>query len=222
MKQNKVTGFWMRFLARIIDFIFLGGLIVLFGWLTTDSITTATGEQSLGFNEAWKFYVWASSTIVLFGLGFIAMPWATKGRTLGMLICRIKIKFENKKVLLSILKRELFFGATWMWTSFLLMVIVGYPMINEFAQTNQSVNDPYTAWETARIAMLSVFTSVPMFIMFGCAISIVVRKGKKGFHDSFSNTTTVWENKFIVIKDKKEEMKSIQPLPIVNKPVEWV
>lgn len=228
MRENKVVGFWMRFLGRLIDLVVVGGLVVLIGWLTTSQIPTEVQPDPnkvttvLGFAKPYEFYVWALSTMSLFAINFILVPFLTKGRTFGMFVCRIRIVLPEKKAFLAILKREMLFSGTWIWSTFLLMTLVNHTLINQFALTDQSLNNDYTAGESARLAVLSVFASVPMFLMFGSAISIVVRKNKSGFHDSFSNTKTVWEKKFVEIKVDEVENISIQPMPVKNNSVEWI
>lgn len=235
MKQNKVSGFWIRLLGRLIDLVIVGAFVVLFGWLLTGQVPTEVqpfplkekwllekGTTVLGFVEPWEFYVWAVSTMILIAIEFILIPWLTKGRTPGMFICRIKIKFNNNKIFLSILKREIFYALTWIWSTLMLMVIINHTMINQFALTDQDLNNDYTSWELARISVLTVLTSFPMFLMFGSAISIVIRKGRIGFHDTMSDTTTVWENKFVEIEKQENEIISIPPMPVKNKLVEWI
>ena len=211
---NKKTGFWIRFLVRLLDFAIVGAASVLVAYLLMDA------NGVIHFKKWYMFYVWSSITTIVIFLWFIFVPFITRGQTPIMWIMRIKIIFNNEKIFLSIIRREFLFSLTWMFMNLLTMVVVNHTLIHKFSLTNQE-NITYSDWEKLRKNIITSVGSIMIVIQFIYAISIFVRGEKKGLHDSQSNTWTIWVNKYI---NKPKEIKEtkIKPRLMVNNPVLWV
>lgn len=211
---NKKTGFWIRFLARLLDFVFVGAASVLVAYLLMDT----NGE--IHFKEGFMFYVWSIITSILIFSWFILIPIITRGVTPMMWVLKIKIIFNTEKIFISIIRRELLFSLTWIFMNMMTMAVVNHTMIHKFSMTNQD-NISYSSWEKLRKNIVASVGSIMIVIQFIFAISIFVRGDKKGLHDSQSKTWTVWINKLV---DKPKEIKEIKikPRMIGNNPVIWV
>lgn len=209
------AGFWIRFITKILDFIWpiVASVGILFALLVK--------KQNYQFKEDWGYYVWTIVTITLIIISFIVIPYFTKGRTLAMYITRIKIVPEDEnKLLVSLIKREAVFSLSWVFMLLLAMAVINHTLINDFAKKDQSKID-YSIFEKIRMGIISAAGTVVIIIQLIACIGIIIKKDKKGFHDNASNTTTVWINKF-VSKPQEKTIKPIQPRPVNDEIVEWV
>ena len=211
---NKKTGFWIRFIARLTDFVFVGVASVLVAYLLMDT------KGSIHFKKGYMFYVWSLITTILIFSWFVLIPWLTKGVTPMMWVLRIEIVFNSDKVFKSIIRREFFFSLTWIFMNLMTMVIINHTLIHKFSLTNQS-KLTYSDWEKLRKNIMASIGSILIVIQFIFAISIFVRGDKKGLHDSQSNTWTVWTNKFVDKPTETKEIK-IKPKMIGNNPIIWI
>ena len=212
MKKNKQTGFWIRFISRVLDVCAISFISIL------------TAFIMMSYNNGWHFknnfyfYIWTLEFMILCFLWFVLIP-VIKGQTLFMWVFRIKIIFHEKKFI-SMIKRELFFSISWIFMMFLVMVIINHTLILEFVSKKHSIKK-YTNFEKIRINLISSIGGVLTLIQFITSISICVRGDKKGLHDTFSKTQTVWKNKYIKI-NKEFNKIIIKPKIVKNIPVEWM
>lgn len=137
-----------------------------------------------------------------------------------MFLLKIKIKFNNKKsMFLDLIRREVFFSIVWIINIFLLMTVINHTMINSVI-TNDMGN--FNTWENFRLSIFGSINSILILFQWIFAISVIVRKNKEGLHDKFSNTETIYINKFVEVKNESKRVKSFKPF-LINKPkVEWV
>lgn len=260
-KTNKVAGFWIRFLARMIDYIIFISILAALGYafLTKGSYNfgptvSNDGKNTLidygskyHFASNADYYSWLGTCLAVIITQFIIIPTLTNGRTMGMAICRIRTLVPKSKStkwhviwghrLLAIFKRELFVGMVMAINLALMMIIFDASLFNKFSyftkdRVNQFKSDynitSSDIWGTTlaslRVALLTTFTSVLIIGQLLCGVSIIVRKQRKGLHDSFSRTTTVWEKRYVEVKAKTqdEDSTSFRPHLVKKQNIEWI
>lgn len=215
MKVNTQAGFWIRLLARMIDLIIFGLIMV------GSALINLRKDNFWYFQDNWFFYVWILFNILILFLMFILLPVLFNGQTLGMFVTRIKITFQEKDKWKSIIKRELFFAITWIILLVIIGAVVNHTLFAKYARTHQK-DIKYSSWEQIRISIVTTVASLLTLIQMVCAISVVVRKPHPGIHDSYSKTKTVWINKFTTINKTNNKFVSIKPQMIKNEKVEWL
>ena len=216
MKKNKIAGFWIRLSARIIDLIFFGFTSLFIAFFSIQK------KVVWEFKEPFLFYVWSISTIIILFLYFCILPLFFGGKTIGMFICRIKIKFKNSNKFKSIFKRELFFSLTWLFLLVLVTIVINHTLISKYASTNQE-QITYSDLELLRKSTTTTIGGIFVLIQMICAISIVVKKPGPAIHDQFSETETVWIDKYSKIKKQQSnEIISIRPKLIKQEIIEWI
>ena len=215
MKQNKISGFWIRLFSRFLDLTFFSIFSLLLAY-----IFLVKKSNVLEFDKPYFFYIWNIFSILLLFTISILFPIAYKGQTPGMLLLGIQIIFENEnRKLRSQIKRELFFSLAWIFNLIALLTIINHPLINKILINRQ--NAEYSIFENMRIALFATSSSMIFLMQWIFAFSIMIRKGKIGFHDQMSKTKTVYKNKF----EKIERLKPIvcfKPFMIKNKKIKWV
>ena len=212
--ENKRTGFWIRFAARILDLLVVCSAAVLSAYFMMDK------NGGLHFKEDYLFYVWSIEFSTMLFIWFILIPVLTNGFTPFMWVCRIKIDFNGQNRWMAILKRELFYSVYWIFMTIFVATVINHTLIGNYAKSTQK-GIVYSDWDKLRIGIVSSVGSILIVIQFIFSISIFVRGSKKGLHDTYSNTWTVWINKHT--KEAKVKVKlEIKPRPVNNNPVEWV
>lgn len=213
--DNKKTGFWIRFLARISD------LVITLSWITV-SAYLMMDHSSAGwrFNETYEFYLWVIEFTTTMLLWFILIPYWTNGYTFSMWMLRIRMVFDGENKLISIIKREIFFSVSWIVMGILVGTIINHTLIYKYAKSNQE-NISYSNLEKLRTGIVTSIASVLMVCQFVFSMSIFVRGDKKGLHDTQSKTWTVWTNKFVK-KTEEKKIETIKPRRVNNNPIEWI
>lgn len=216
MKKNKIAGFWIRLLARIIDLIFFGSISLFIAFFSVQK------KVIWEFKEPFLFYIWSIATIIIIFLYFCILPLFFGGKTIGMFICRIKIKFKNYSKFKSILKREFCFSLTWIFLLILVTIIINHTLISKYASTNQK-QIIYSDFELLRKSTLTAIGGICVLLQMICSISIVVKKPGPAIHDQFSETETVWIYKYSKTKKQQSnEIISIKPQLIKQEIIEWI
>lgn len=108
----------------------------------------------------------------------------------------------------------------WIFMTIFVAIVINHTLIDKYAKSEQK-GIPYSDWDKLRIGIVSSVGSVLIVIQFIFTISIFVRGQKKGLHDTYSNTWTVWVNKFQDSKPNVPKLE-IKPRPVNNNPVEWI
>jgi uncharacterized RDD family membrane protein YckC len=98
MMGQKYAGFWIRFLAYLIDSIILGVVgRILFGSQVTQYDTSGSGVSFNVSYTGWR---------VIIPIGYVLIFWITLSATPGKMICKLKIcpinipmqqRIKNKK-----------------------------------------------------------------------------------------------------------------------------
>ena len=214
MEIQKSANFWIRFLARLLDSILIGAIIVLIAFSNLEK----EPKWHFSSEEAWFFYVWiASSVVVILGY-FIGIPMLI-GSTLFQFVLRIKIEFNDSKFK-TLIKREIYFSLMWSILFILVGAVINHTLINKYATSDQD-SVSYSTLESLRVAIVSTFGTMSVVVQLGVSVSILVRKQKGGFHDSSSNSRVVWINKTIKVS-KQDKTIGFRPKLIVNKHYEWI
>lgn len=214
-KENVTAGFWSKFLARIIDLVIMSLIVVGIGF------SIMTRYPKWHFDQPWKFYAWIFIFFVTVSVEFILIPILFDGKTLGMYVVKIKITTQEYSMGKSVLKREAFFALMWLLNIILITIIINHTLINKYALTKQT-DIKYTAWETARISMVSSVGSITIIIQMLFAISSIVRKDKRSLHDVYSKTRVVRYNKFQDVAVKTKTARKIKPVMIEEPEVKWI
>lgn len=252
-KINKPAGFWIRFLTRLIDLaIFLAIVIgTAFAFLSKSPwhpLGDASGNQgqftptSYHFESVGNYYGWLAISIVSIGLLFILIPMLTNGRTLAMLICRIKIviKEEDKTKpwikrffarFTPLFKREIFMSLAIAINMLLVIALFDKDLFNKFTYWSKknlekhdlAAKDVFSSLDSLRIGIITTVASVLFVVEMIFALSIIVRKNKGGFQDSLSKTKTIWEKRMVELKQPKDDsVTSFKPRLVKKEQIEWI
>ena len=221
IKFKRKAGFWIRFLARIMDSLLIWLLAMPFIILIVEK------DSTLGwsFKQDFLFYVLAFYLIVLYAISFIFIPMLFNGRTISMWICQIQITNKNnnhsKINFKSIIKRELWFGLTWIFLIVWVTIIINHTLILKFASSKTNFKN-LSDLDKLRFNIATSIGSVVVLIQILIGVSLIIRKDKKSLNDLFSDTYTVWRKRYISIE--KEEVNEIKlPIrPVNNNQVEWI
>lgn len=244
-KIHKPAGFWIRFLARALDYVAFAAFSVGIAFLLMkhvsydDTIYKADGvtvdtvyhTSTYVFLENWKYYVWLLSNIAMVLVLFIAIPLITNGRTIFMALFRIKIVFTKNK-LWSLIKRELFLSLTIALNLVLILALFDATIFSKFARSDikdykdflsKHGRSYFSATDNLRISIVTTLASLTFVGQLIMGISIIMRKQRLGLHDSYSNTKTIWEKRYVELKDKKTEdgVKSFAPHLVKKQSYEW-
>ena len=214
--MNKTAGFWIRFFTRLLDSIVVFALSGIFLYLIVDIENNVIKSFKLDI----LFYFWILFFIFLLITIFILIPYFLNGQTLFMKLFKIKIEFELKNKLFSLIIRELFFSISWIFMSLLLAIMINHTLILKFASTSFSRLN-FTNFEIFRIYVIRSFGGIITLIQFCFLVSIIVKQDKIGLHDIQSKTRVVWINKFFE-KIQEEKPVRIKPTIIKNNPVIWI
>lgn len=268
-KINKPAGFWIRFLARILDLIIFLAIIIGTAFVllkrsdwTAYSVKVGNTQEAVitvhtfHFDSAANYYSWLIISIASLFVLFIIIPMLTKGRTLAMLICRIKIDIQEDKTkpwikrvfarFVPLFKREIFMSLTIGINLILIMALFDEETFNKFTYFSKKTMDDlekkdftlsngqvihglksgdiFGTLVSLKIAIVTTFASILFVGQMILALSIIVRKQRRGFHDSFSKTKTIWEKRMIELKDNNQDEKitSFRPRLVKKEPIEWI
>lgn len=218
--ENKKTGFWIRLLSRLIDLAIIFSFMIISSVLMLEKI-----DGQWQFKENWMFYLWIILLMTLVFILFILLPVLLNGITLGMFITRIKIKFkDDESKWRSILVREMFFSISWIFICFLIMSLINHSLIIMFTSVDKKWTERFSNLspiDKLRVNLVTSLSAILIVIQFIYVISIIVRGEKKGLHDTHSNTSTIWVNKWVE-KQKNPKQIKISPRPVNNNSIDWI
>ena len=214
------AGFWIRLLARLIDFSIIAvfsNVALLFSIKKTAS--------SWEFRYWFLFYIWACFTALLVFFVFVLIPILTRGGSIGYRICKLKILTKQKSFYKAILDREFIYGISWTVIILLSTIIINHTLIYKLSnRTFDTKNIPkLSVMERTRISVMASISSVLFIIQAFTAITIVLNKNNLGVHDRISQTTVIRTNKEIMKKDNElYNPVFISKKHVNNKKVIWV
>lgn len=216
--ENVRAGFWVRFAARLIDFLIIAFFsnLVLFFSVTNDG-------TSWKFKVWYLFYIWSFFTALLVFIVFVLIPILTQGWSIGYKLCKIKVVSNSTQPLWSIiLKREILYGISWTLIILLSSIVINNSLIFKISSHNPNIK--LTTWEQTRLSIVASISSLLFLVQAFVAITIIANKNKLGFHDKATESFVIFTNKKHMNSNTtiKRYKKLISPKKIVNKPVEWI
>lgn len=207
MTNNKITNFWIRLVARLIDLLCLIIIATISGWLFMKKNGDSNEVKTI-FKTWWFFYVYAFIIILSIFFLFIALPMMWKGKTIGHFLTRTKI-VSDINLQLGILKREIFWAWSWIFSVLSVVILINHTLVDKFALVSRSKDLALSNWDTMRISFVSSIAAIVCFIQMTFAISIIVKSNKIALHDIYSHTKTVYINKFVPIVKINDEVDEI-------------
>ena len=246
-KENKVAGFFIRFLALAIDviiFVAIGmasSLICISKHIYTfsDLETGITNQLNIyQINQPWTYYVWMIIIILTLTIQFIIIPFLLKGKTIGMVITKLKIKtLELDLSLKKVIWQRIQVGALlWIILVILFMIFINTKTINKINLFTFIQQHNFNDWsnvnkielantyklstlETSLFAIPATISSVILFGQLFCLISVGISKNKHGIIDKISNSIIVYEKQFIINKIEKIEIED--PIKEIKSIIVW-
>lgn len=194
----KTANFWKRALARLIDLSLVFGLFIVVTYL---SLVKSDGQWS--FKYDWLFYLNCLALVALIVLFLIIIPFATNGQTIGNLATKTKLE-TDKKLLIALLSKEMFFGLSWVFLSLAAMALVNHTLAISYITVSTSDNN-YSTWEAVRVNLVVSLSSITTLIQLVLIGSMLVKS--PGWNDKLSETTIVDLKQFVEIT--KQENKQI-------------
>ncbi|QKX37397.1 RDD family protein [Metamycoplasma hominis] len=205
IKINIKANFWIRLAATLIDFL------VFIGFLIGSSFAIFNYKEAKFYNY-WSYYLWIIMIILVQNIIWIIIPIFTKGYTLGLFICRLKIiKQQNNKSKFSkvIFDRQRLFSFIWMIIFALFMIFISPQTFEQAANLSQT--KPLDQLQKAFLSIPSVLSALATFLEFLFILSNA--KGDRiGLNDKFSGSYTVWAKKYEDIEENNIDNLIIKPI----------
>lgn len=232
MLQNKKAGFWIRFLSILIDIIIFCviGITSSLMCLQKKEFPTINVEIYQISDDWYLYYIWLNLLIIIISIQYILIPFCFKGKTIGMMITKLEIDFQNSLKWKTILKRIelgpmlwiiiIFFFICFVWPSTInKMTVISYIRTNfsNLQQTDQNYQLVKELLEQNKLNLIErICYSIPastspliLFFDLFMLISIGFRKNKIGLIDRFSSSFVVYKNRFEQTIEK--ELQVIEP-----------
>ncbi len=197
---KKTAGFWIRVLSILIDLILFCGIAIP---LSLIAINQSTETLNI---ITWGYYVWMSLIIFEILILFIGIPILLKGRTIGMLICRINLISLNEEnpVWLMVLKKNQFYGFLWIFSILISMSFISPSLAQKMSDISnqQDGKIELEPWEAALIAIPSTTSGIIIFLNMLSIISINMNKNMYSIVDKMINTKMIYLNKDVEVFDE--------------------
>ncbi|AXE61010.1 hypothetical protein DA803_02865 [[Mycoplasma] phocae] len=201
---NRKANFWIRLLSSIIDLLIFISLAIISSFLVFNY------KQGQYINK-WNYYVWLALLIFMLNIFWIIIPILFNGQSIGMIICRIRIIPQENKTKLSraIFDRQRLFAFTWMIIFLLFIIFVSPELFIRAAKINKNSAKLGTL-ERIFVLIPTALASITSFAEIFLVISNV-KENRIGINDNFSNTFTVWKNRFDKVEENEEINTIIKP-----------
>ncbi|WP_330463346.1 RDD family protein [Metamycoplasma gateae] len=214
IKKNIKANFWIRTLATLIDllifiFITISTSFLVFNYKKGDFHTENTVYKEI----IYRF--WLLFLIVFLVFWYILIPIISRGQTVGMLICKIKIlptEKNDKKLSKVIFDRQRLFSFLWMFV-FISFMLLSTDAFLKAARGNK-LNNVEKLILSIPTALSVIAINIQLFILI-----TGIKANRINLNDKFSNSLTVWKNKYEEIineEDNKKIMPKKRVLPEVN------
>ena len=213
------AGFWIRLLARLIDFSILAVFSNIF--LISSLKKTSTSWE---FRYISLFYLWGIFTALLIFIIFVLIPIWTKSGSLGYKICKLKVISNQKSFTKAILDREFIYGISWTIVILLSTIIINHTLIYKLSNRtfDTKSNIKLSVWEQTRVTVVASISSVLFVIQAFSAITIILNKDNLGLHDRISQTFVIRTNKKVLAKNKTYQPIFISKKQVINEPIIWI
>ncbi|RMA78529.1 RDD family protein [Metamycoplasma subdolum] len=215
VKQNKLANPWIRLLATIID-----NLIFLSIFLAVSFLVFDYQKSTYRFSK-YFYYLWLSSGIILIIINQIVLPVFLKGKSIGMLICKIHVlNLEHRRRFSkAVFDRSRLFGFLWLCIICFYVVLISPETFIKISQVGFKKEDLNLVQK--------IFFAIPLTLTsFGLIVQVVFvisnfSTNRIGWNDKFSNTRTVWDNKFDEIEEDDNVLEKIIPIKRVLPKIEF-
>lgn len=203
IKKNIKANFWIRILATIIDLLFfilfaIGTSFIVFNYKKANFYT----ENILYRELIYRF--WLLLLIIFIIFSYLLIPIFSKGQTIGMLICKIKIQSNeetNKKIKISkyIFDRQRLFAFFWIFIflSFMLISTDGFLK----AARGQKLNSAEKIVLSLPVILATIAVNLEALVILSG-----IGPSRINWNDKLSKTETVWKNKYeeVEIEENKQ------------------
>ncbi len=232
---NQKAGFWSRLIYFLIDFIFFSSIAISTSLICIkkEFISDINNEIYLVANDYW-YFLWLLFLIINLSFFFIIIPLIFNGKTLGMMIIRLKVNFNSSKKYQSILKRMELGVFLWIFIVLIFMCFVWPNTINKMIIRNyiekhsnefgESLNDlmnlyQWNILETSFYSIPSVISPIVVIIQLFSFMSVLYKGNKTTFVDKISDSQIVHSKKFVEIVDYKNI--ELEPEKNIVFPIIW-
>lgn len=197
-----LAAWWQRLLARLLDFLAINaiGISILIILCVTDNIANGS-LKNITLMQPWRFLVAGLLCAILYCVDFLFIPCWTKGRTLGLWICRLQIHnlIPTKKFIFSIIKKEAIVWFIFAIANILVGIAIMTMTINErsdffsnfwnFTTTNNNnESSKLKIWTTVIHALYMVGMLVQIFLI----ANIIMTNKRRCFIDNISETCVIY------------------------------
>lgn len=209
--MKKKSGFFIRLSSLILDLLIFCSI-----GISSSLMCIGKNEKEISIiNSFTHYYLWLLLLIFTLSIQFILIPILTKGRTIGMLICRLNLikNDEQEKIQVVILKRQILGSIPWIIMILLYIAFVTPDIVNKIviAKKIQDSKLTLTGWEMARLTIPSTLSSFLIFSQTLLLLTVGINKQKQGFIDKITNSQIVWKNKLDLTNEKIKTLKIIKP-----------
>ncbi|MCV3733782.1 RDD family protein [Mycoplasma enhydrae] len=205
-KINRKAHFWIRVLASLIDLtlfiIFaIGTSFLVFNYKNVDFYTTNI------LNRELIYRMWLFSLILVLFLLYILIPVIFKGQTIGMLTCKIKIisTKSKRKLWKTVFDRQRLFSFLWMFVLLAFMLVSTDAFLKATKGNKLNMVEKIVFSLPATLATIAINLEIIM-ILSGVGAS------RLNWNDKFSQSQTVWIDKYDEIDMEEELDKKISPI----------
>ncbi|MBN4089624.1 RDD family protein [Mycoplasma enhydrae] len=205
-KINRKAHFWIRVLASLIDLtlfiIFaIGTSFLVFNYKNVDFYTTNI------LNRELIYRMWLFSLILVLFLLYILIPVIFKGQTIGMLTCKIKIisTKSKRKLWKTVFDRQRLFSFLWMF------VLLAFMLVSTDAFLKATKGDKLNMVEKIVFSLPTTLATIAINLEIIMILS-GVGASRLNWNDKFSQSQTVWINKYDEIDMEEELDKKISPI----------
>ena len=236
---NEKAKFWSRLVSALIDIILFCVVAISTSLICIkkELVTSINVEMYLVKND-YTYFLWLFILILLLSLLYILIPLICNGRTLGMMILRLKLNYNNQRKYYVILKRTELGVFLWIFVIVIFMCFVWPTTINKMIISNYIQSHPndfsqltnaeleslilqyqWTTLEISFYAIPSVLSPIIVLIQVFSFMSILFKQKRLSLVDRVTNSEIVYSYKYINIATKEEI--EIEPEKNVIYPIIW-
>lgn len=223
---NKKAGFWIRAFSLLIDItIFCLLAISLSLWCLEKKYFPEINKYIYQIKNYYIYYLWFIIVDLILIIQFIFIPMLCDGKTIGMMITQLKVKYLEKDKSQSFVKRIEIGVVLWIFLITSFMCLVQPPAVNKMAvysyiKTNYKDmtkeieklfdENKWSLMETILYSIPSTFSTIVLIVELFLLISVGFRNNKSGLVDKFSNSQIVYSKKYDIQKNN-DDIKIINP-----------
>ncbi|WP_033161332.1 RDD family protein [[Mycoplasma] collis] len=216
MKKYLKASYKIRFLSGVIDifiFIFITFLITFLVFFKFDFQNDKVDPIFNIFYYLWFLF---EISIILF-LHLIIPLFFSKGKTIGKIITKLQVVNLNgntKKInLKNIIKKEIFYSLNWIFIILLFLIFINPEEFKSFSKNKELLTKKIENIENLslkiKVVLRLIFIISNFFVFSNYVITLTIfKKNRLSIIDIFSQTQTVYKNKF---EFKNEISESLKP-----------